>query len=70
MKNKPDELYGIIAWDDGLHTVCLQHTANYVREYGTAIQGTVLVDGLSFKEADTFMKLLPKHATFNLPYTE
>lgn len=58
-------LYGIIVWDDGLHTMCIQSTADYVRQYGAAIQGKVLVDNLSWTEADVFMKLLPRDATLN-----
>jgi hypothetical protein len=66
---KDAELYGIVVWDDGMHTLCKQNTAEYIRQYGLAIQGRILVDGLSRKEAEVLMKLLPRGSTMdNLTY--
>jgi hypothetical protein len=65
---KDAELYGIVVWDDGLHTMCTQTTAKYIQQYGAALQGRILADGLSFKEADVFMKLLPRGSIHNLTY--
>jgi hypothetical protein len=62
---KDAKSYGIVVWDDGLHTMCTQDTAEYIRQYGLAIQGRILVDGLSFEEADVFMKLLPRGSTMD-----
>ncbi len=62
---KDAELYGIVVWDDGLHTMCTQSTANYIQQYGGAPQGKILVDGLSPKETEVLMKLLPREVTLN-----
>ena len=65
MEKIQDELYGIIAWEDGKHTMCAQITAEFVKNHVDPTQGTVLVDRLSLAEVEVFMKLLPRDATMN-----